>query len=123
MRNSYAVWWAADMAIEHLRENENQWPRTWDDLRDDYAACVSRSGQPWTFDEIRQRVTIDFDVNTVDLLDGSKGMETPKFSVIRSSDGTKSHWQGKEPNTIIHKYLNGTTEPPPLHTGFGGPDA
>ena len=119
MRNSYAVWWAADMVTEHLKANNNEWPVNWDDLRDDYETCVERSGQPWTFDEIRQRVTIDFKVTTDELLENVRGLTEPNFSVIRLSDGTDSHWQDREPNVIIYKYLTETTEPPPLHTGFG----
>ena len=120
IHNSYAVWWAADMVIEHLKANDNQWPQNWDELRDDYDTCVKRSGQPWTFNEIRQRVTIDFDTDADELLEKARGLNQPNFSVIRLSDGTDSHWSGHEPNTIILKYLNRTPEPTPLHTGFGG---
>ena len=108
------------MVTEHLKANENDWPQSWDDLRDDYETCVARSGQPWTFDEIRHRVTIDFNVNTNELLENGRELTEPNFSVIRLSDGTDSHWEGREPNLIIFNYLNGTTEPPPLRTGFGG---
>ena len=108
------------MVTEHLKANENEWPRSWDDLRDDYDTCVARSGQPWTFDEIRRRVTIDFDVNTNELLEHARGKFEPNFSVIRLSDGTDSHWHDREPNETIRKYLNATMESPSLHTGFGG---
>ena len=123
MRNSYTQWWAADMVTEHLKSNDNRWPRSWDELRDDYDTCVNRSGSPWTFDEIRQRVTIDFAATTASLTETALQENKPNFNVIRAADGTDYHWQGHEPNTIIFNYLIGQPEERPLRTGFGGSSA
>ena len=120
MRNSYALWWAADMVTEHLKSNDDKWPRSWDELRDDYDTCVTRSGSPWTFNEIQQRVKIDFTVTTASLTEAALLANKPNFDVITAVDGTDSHWQGREPNTIIFNYLTGQQEDKPLHTGFGG---
>lgn len=123
IRDSYAVWWVSDMVIEHLRLNDDTWPTGWNDLRDDYETCVERSGQPWTFEELRNRVTIEFDANVSELKDRSRGREQPDFSVIWLSDGSDSHWTGHEPNTKLLQYFNETTPPAPLRTGFGGSSA
>ncbi len=37
-RDAYAVWWTADLVIEHMEKNGSSWPRSWDELR----ALVSR---------------------------------------------------------------------------------
>ena len=120
IRNSYAVWWAADMVIEHMIANDNQWPATWEDLRDDYQTCVKRSGEPWTFDEIRKRVSIDFTVNGKELFASAETLARPAFRVIWLSDGTESHLQSHEPNTMILNYLKGITPKQPALTGSGG---
>lgn len=105
IRNSYAVWWVADMVVEHLKANDNQWPQNWDDLRDDYETCIERSGQPWSFAELSSRTQIDWQADPRQLLTQSKGDQTAQFRVVTLSDGTDSHWQSREPNQIILKYL------------------
>ncbi|MFO0976955.1 MAG: hypothetical protein U0996_11195 [Planctomycetaceae bacterium] len=108
LRNSYTVWWAADMVIEHMTANDNQWPASWDDLRDDYETCVKRSGRPWTFDEIQSRVIIDFSVDGKALVASAASLSRPSFRVIWLSDGSDSHWESHEPNTMILNYLTAT---------------
>lgn len=105
VHNSYAVWWVADMVVEHMKANDNQWPQNWDDLQDDYQTCVKRSGQPWSFDELSSRTQIDWQAVPSDLLAQSKGHETAQFRVITLTDGTDSHYQSCEPNQIILDYL------------------
>jgi len=119
MRNAYATWWAADMVVAHLQKNRDQWPKSWSDLRDDYEECVQTSGEPWTFDEIRNRVYIDFSATT-DQLKRSANASGPEFDVIHAADGSNAHWQSREPNTIIFNYLHGVEAPKPIRVGFGG---
>lgn len=109
--NSYAVWWVADMVVEHLKANDGQWPADWDDLRKDYRTCVAQSGQPWTFDQLSERVVVDWDVRPDKLLAMSQGENSASFKVITLSDGTSSHWETREPNQIILDYLRSTTGP------------
>jgi len=120
VRNSYAVWWASDMVIEHMIANDNQWPTNWEDLRDDYQTCAERSGEPWTFGEIQTRVSIDFSVNGKALVASAETLARPAFRVIWLSDGTSSHLQSHEPNTRILDYLKGIPAPQPVVTGVGG---
>ena len=105
IRNSYAVGWVANMVVEHMKANENQWPSDWDDLQDDYQTCVDRSGQPWSFDELSSRTQIDWEAVPADLLAQSSGHPAAQFRVITLTDGTDSHWQSREPNRIILDYL------------------
>ena len=104
-RNAYAVWWTADVVVEHLKANDNEWPRSWSDLRDDYQTCVERSGQPWSFDELTNRTEVDWQADPAELLTQSKGHTTAQFRVITLADGTDSHWERREPNQIILDYL------------------
>lgn len=109
IHNSYAVWWVADMVVEHMKANDNQWPKQWDDLRDDYQTSINRSGQPWSFDELSSRTQIDWQAVPADLLAQSKGHKTAQFRVITLTDGTDSHWESSEPNQIILDYLRSNT--------------
>jgi hypothetical protein len=112
IHNSYAVWWVADMVVEHLQANSGKWPEGWEDLRDDYQTCVKRSGQPWTFEELSQRVIIDWHADPQQLLLASQGLDRPAFRVISLRDGTTSHWGTLEPNRIILEYLRSPKTPP-----------
>jgi len=120
IRNSYAVWWVADMVIEHLRANDNQWPDSWEDLRDDYRTCVDRSGQAWQFEELRSRVSVDFNVDSHALNAAVQQATEAEFRVIWLSDGSTVHWQSHEPNSMVFNYFKGVTSIEPVHTGFGG---
>jgi len=104
IRNSYAVWWAADMVIAHLHDNDGQWPSDWNELRDDYDYLVEHSGRPWSFDELQQRVTIEWNASTNDMAERLRAGDT-NLNVISSSDGSNSHWIDEEPNGKIAEYL------------------
>jgi hypothetical protein len=100
IRNSYAVWWVADMVIEHLKANDNAWPKGWDDLRKPYETCVLRSGRPWSFDELRDRVDVDWGA------DAKSRLTTDQTTrVIWLRDGTNAYWENHEPNRLIREYL------------------
>ena len=105
IRNSYAQWWVADMVKVHLSANEQRWPKSWDDLRDDYEVCVKRSGRPWTFDELRSRVVVDWNVDVQSLKATPLVHEQVPFRVIWLRDGSSSHWSKHEPNRMIWDYL------------------
>lgn len=61
-RSTYAARLVAQMCVEHLKAN-NAWPTGWDELRDDYGPCVAQSGQAWSFDELKERVGVDWSIN------------------------------------------------------------
>ena len=106
VHNMYAVWWVGSMMVEHLERNEDQWPTCWDDLRDDYDNCVGRSGLPWTFDELRSRVEIDWNVDPERLreLPPDENGDAP-FRVVRLRDDNEEYYAGREPNRMIHRHL------------------
>jgi hypothetical protein len=106
VRNYYAQWWVADMVTLHLDANHQQWPRSWDDLVDDYEVCVARSGRPWSFEELSERVVVDWNTETQYLrtIPPQRG-RPPLFRVIWARYGSTAPLGRKEPNTIIAEYL------------------
>ncbi len=105
IQNAYAAWWVGDLVVEHLKNNDNHWPRNWDDLRDEYEAGVMRSGQPFSFDELSSRIKIDWDANPAEFLARSAGHEDAQFRVIFLADGTECHVDSHEPNQVVLEYL------------------
>ncbi len=120
-RDAYAVWWVAGMVVEHLDANDNNWPTGWSDLQDDYQTCIARSGQPWTFEELRERVEIDWSTDPDDLLAKSRAGEP--IRVIRLRNGKNTHWDGLQPNEIVLNYLTrrAATQPASSSTAPAGP--
>lgn len=101
VRDAYAQWWTGSMLVEYMKEHDDRWPKSWDDLREEYAACVKQSGSaPWAFDDLRNRVEIDFAADPRRLL-GHEG--APKVVWLRS--GNSHTFEGTEPNDVIRKYL------------------
>jgi hypothetical protein len=110
--NAYAVWWVADMVIEHMEANGGRWPTGWDDLADDYEMCTKRSGRPWTFEDLRSRVKVDWHADPKALSrTRDRGQEKP-FRAIWPKDRSSVYWDGREPNRMILDYLKKQKEAP-----------
>ena len=106
IHSMYAAWWVGDMVVEHLRANNDNWPRNWDDLKDDYDTCVSNSGSaPWGFDELKSRVRIDWNADANILVSQQTNGE-PEFEAIWLDRGSNASWANSEPNQIVLNYLN-----------------
>lgn len=107
IHDAYAVWWVADMVVEHLKANEDQWPSSWDDLLDDYQTCVTRAGaQPWRFEDLKQRVEIDWNADPEDLV-GRDFQGNSDVRFIWRKSGSQASWSDAEPNQIVLDYLKG----------------
>jgi hypothetical protein len=111
VHDSYAVWWVAGMVIEHVDANAGQWPQSWEELRDDYQTCVERLGEPWSFEELRSRVCVDWTANATDLRKSALESDKAKFRVVWLADGSSVHWEGAEPNQLIYEYLSKNRRP------------
>ena len=116
--NAYAVWWTADLVIEHMEKNDGAWPRSWDDLRatseQAYKGTVSTNLDGTviaefrpreTVDELQQRVEIDWTAYPRELVRVDFKEEGPPFRVIWLRNGKSTHYQGKEPNEMVLEYL------------------
>ncbi|MBN9690044.1 MAG: hypothetical protein J0M24_07375 [Verrucomicrobia bacterium] len=118
-RNAYAVWWTADLVIEHLEKHEGSWPRNWEELRATHdlaytgLASTNRSDGAWvaefrprdTIDELKERVEIDWSANPQELVTAKEPEKGPPFRVIWLKNGKSTHYRGKEPNEMILEYL------------------
>jgi hypothetical protein len=103
--NAYAIEWAAVFIIEHMEANQNRWPRSWADLKDEYDQQVASGHPPApTWQELQSRVQIDWNVD-VRSLAMADAKNHPPFRALWLSDGTNSHWEGSEPNHNILQYL------------------
>ncbi len=99
--NMYALEWVGGMVVDYLEQNDDQWPSSWDDLRPVYRQHVSAVGQPWSFDELKSRVEIRWDVD----VDQVRTLTSPPDDLIVLRDGGPEHWAGHEPNELVYQYL------------------
>jgi hypothetical protein len=107
VRDAYAAEWVAGMVVEHMRTNGGAWPRGWDDLRAPYESVAARAGRPWSFEQLRERVEVDWAADPARLADAPDGGPGPPFRVIWLRNGGDAHWQGREPNRVVLEHLRG----------------
>lgn len=106
VHNSYAVWWVADVVIEHMETHDGAWPKGRNDLRESYASLTKKRHHPGTFEELESRVDVDWSANPEKLAQAVPTPDTPPFRVIWLRDGSLHHWSGREPNQMILDYLS-----------------
>ena len=75
-------------------------PQEWEDLRKPYETCVLRSGRPWSFEELRDRVEVDWGADAKSRLTTNQTTR-----VIWLRDGTDAYWESHEPNRLVREYL------------------
>jgi hypothetical protein len=112
--NAYATDWASEFVVEHLKSTDNQWPRGWHDLRDEYDRLAEPNHYPWPWEELQERITIDWEADPVALAKADPS-NSPPFQAIWLTDGSNSHWEGSEPNLKVLRYLieSGVSSAPP----------
>jgi hypothetical protein len=103
--DAYAVDWVSAMVIEHMKTNDGQWPRSWDDLRGPYEKLAAPQGYPWSFEELKDRVAVDWDADPKVLKKVTPSGHGPPFRVIWLRDGSSTAWEGAEPNSCVLEYL------------------
>lgn len=104
IRDCYAALTAADMVIEHLKANKGAWPKSWDELQDDYESWYRRTPF-WNFDDLRSRVDIDWNADSTALIRDSSIEAGKPFKVVFLREGSGSPWQLRKPNQKILDYL------------------
>jgi hypothetical protein len=116
--NAYAVWWTADLVIEHMEKHAGAWPRSWEEMQatSDQAykgtTSTNRDGT-WvaefrpraSIEELQQRVVIDWSANPKELAKANFKTNGPPFRVIWLRNGKSTHYSGKEPNGMVLEYL------------------
>ena len=103
--NAYAVDWVPLMVIEYMKTHDDQWPRSWDDLRDPYENLAAPQNYPWSFEELQDRVVMNWDADPKVLKKVTPTNDEPPFRVIWLRDGSSTCWEGAEPNARVLEYL------------------
>lgn len=86
-RDTMAARQTARMVIAHLEANEGQWPRSWDDLRPYHSRVGSASGVPVPFEELSDRVIVDFFAEPDKLVRQGNSIGGDAFRVIYLRSG------------------------------------
>lgn len=97
VRDSYVSDWTAEFVIAHLKTNDNQWPRSWEDLRDEHTA---EERCPFPFDEFQSRVEFDWNADSAIV-----AAAQPPQMVVQLTSG-RSVGYDVDPNETIHDYLS-----------------
>lgn len=112
IHEAYAVWWTADLVIEHMELNKGSWPRSWEELQATWEHAHRQppeSNRPrLSIEELRRVVEIDWTADPRELVKAKlpEQLESaPPFNVIRLRNGSSAHWEGKEPNYSVLEYL------------------
>ena len=116
--NAYAVWWTADLVIDHMEKHGGAWPRNWEELRvtseQAYKGTVSTNLDGTviaefrprdTIEDLQKRVEIDWNADPRELVKAEFKEKGPPFRVIWLRNGKSTHYQGKEPNEMVLEYL------------------
>lgn len=109
---AYAAWDTGTLLIEYMKQHDDQWPKSWDELltvvnSEEGRKIPLRGGRPGNIAYVRalrEKVSVDWAFDPAKLSTGNP--VTPigggKFSVV---------WEGAEPNEMIRYYLrNGPDE-------------
>ncbi|MFN0017574.1 MAG: hypothetical protein ACKVP0_04890 [Pirellulaceae bacterium] len=98
VRDAYALDWASASVISFIDHHEGRVPKDWNDLKAEFDT-LSKSDKSWTFDEIQNRVVIDFE----SLSEWTKGTEQDSI-IVRNVSGVR--WSGPDPNDRIRECLS-----------------
>lgn len=105
-KDAYASWWVGEVIVEYMSHNDGRWPRNWDDLRSSYRATCFRVGNsPWTFEELRERILVDFTVNPEQLRSANGQRREAPCCFIRSADGRDVSYERAGGNDMIWGYI------------------
>jgi hypothetical protein len=119
---AYAAWDTGTLLIEYMKQHDDQWPKSWEELLNVLNADDGRriplrgaqAGDPAYGHSLRQKVAIDWAFNPTN--PGTQNPVTPrrggKFSVV---------WDGADPNEMVRLYLSNraATRPSATHEAAG----
>lgn len=124
-KNAYAMWAAGELVAQHLRLNDKKWPTGWAQLDVTFRAVEGEGKHvkeetrttekeqittfdvfiPASFEDITNRVSIDWSVDVAKLKQASFTNGVRPFRVITLKNGEGTHYQGREPNAMVWQYL------------------
>jgi len=77
-----ALWHTQTMLIRHLVRTRGEWPRSWDDLEEDFQP-TNNSHRSDSIDTLRDNVNVDFDLDTQSV-DVKETDSPPEFISLKS---------------------------------------
>lgn len=90
----------AFMVCDYLFSNTNQWPPDWDALEPYFVARYQKTS-PWSFDELKDSISLDFNLDGPSLIGVAINAEKSKaFQAIQSKDGF-NEFREMDPNQIV----------------------
>ncbi|TWT55147.1 hypothetical protein Pla22_28010 [Rubripirellula amarantea] len=95
---AYASDWTVVFITDHVRTS-GKWPTGWGDLEDEYHRMAPASHYALTFDELKKRVWLDWNVD----LDTVRDADPPK-RIFRLTSGRRVSFNG-DPNELIRDFL------------------
>lgn len=118
---AYNAWTTGTLVVGYLETHSNQWPRSWEDLRD--ATNFHRPTSVFVpIERLQQSVRIDWRVDIAQLLETAHTNPNATIRVVTRLDGSplRAVWGADtEPNTAIMNYLRAAW---PASTDQGGTD-
>lgn len=57
----YGIEWTSIFIVEHMESSDGQWPRGWEDLRDEFQHR-GEGHYAWTFEELQPLVEVRWDI-------------------------------------------------------------
>lgn len=108
VRDGYSQQVVAVLLIKFMEENEGKWPKNWNSLEPIYRRDL-KSLNPGVFEELKQRIFVDFSADIERMRRDSLTSEKPAFRVV-SAKFTSGFHPIEEPNTSIHCYLKNKLE-------------
>ncbi len=113
LKDCYGQWTSAELVIEYHIAHSSL-PANWQDLRETYGDGKGYHTAYTNFDEIKERIVIDFgklpDLQNL-ARQPAKTNTLPK--IIYPKDGEKAYWSGAEPNELVYKYFWRKEHPSP----------
>lgn len=101
--NPYTSMQVGQLVTDYLHDNNNEWPHSWDQLEEYYSRHVNDFPLITSFDLVKEKFEIDFDIESQTYIDNRKLIE--EFSPVRFRAKLNSHVVGLEANDIIRGYL------------------
>lgn len=97
----YVKWQMGELLVEYLRDHDNEWPASWEDI-DEY---IDRYPIISTYEDLSKVITVDFSVSKEWICDHLDEIRYGKIKLVSATSGRDSHWHDAEPNQIICDYF------------------
>ena len=109
INNEYAAEHAAEMLTEFLAKH-HRWPRDWEELHGVCAVAIpDEKSRDDTFQNVKERVWIDFDVTPEQLRAAIQAQQEEPPILLRLRSGERAVWYGADLNKRVLDHLRSPT--------------